>query len=136
MISVADIATIIDNFLVIKIILIDDWKPWFYVRPLWDTIGWACSGYCIYFQSLLHVGIATNRAWTAFTMNNNNFRIKAASKNGKRFILVIPFVALAILAPRFGGHSKYYYDENHELYTVYVEKDVAVPKGHLAKVAK
>ena len=124
LLSPSDSATIINNFLNSKIIRIDAWKLWFFDHPTWDTVGWLLSGYLIYFQSIMHVAIAVNRAWMAFDLQKN--KSHSIEKWGKVSILLIPFVALAILAYRFSGHSVYYYDEGGNLFSVYAETYIAL----------
>uniref|UniRef100_A0AC35F587 Serpentine receptor class gamma n=1 Tax=Panagrolaimus sp. PS1159 TaxID=55785 RepID=A0AC35F587_9BILA len=115
----ADQATLINNALVHKAIRIDSWKPWFFEHPEWDTVLWACSGYLIYFQSILHSSIAVNRSWSSMSILGNTS--SKLPKIGKIMICLLPFIALAIVSPRFAGHSYYIYTVDGELTSTYKE---------------
>ena len=122
-ISVADIAQIINTFLVQKVILLEAWKPWFMAHPDWNRVFWLTSGYLIYLQSLLHVSISINRVWISFFVNTEH---KKFTKLGKILTWLLPLFALVIAAPRIPGHSVYYVSKEGELAGSYVESYVQV----------
>uniref|UniRef100_A0A914R8E7 Serpentine receptor class gamma n=1 Tax=Panagrolaimus davidi TaxID=227884 RepID=A0A914R8E7_9BILA len=108
-----------------KIILIDPWKPWFFDHPQWDTVLWLISGYLIYFQSLIHSAVAINRAWSSFAFVEKNY-YWWLTKIGRWSIWLLPIIPIGIAAPRFPGHSMYYYTKEGDLASKYVETHIQI----------
>uniref|UniRef100_A0A914PK44 Serpentine receptor class gamma n=1 Tax=Panagrolaimus davidi TaxID=227884 RepID=A0A914PK44_9BILA len=123
MASVADIASLWVNILTLKIIKIDAWKPWFYANPDWVRYIWLVSGFCLYYQSLLHLSIAINRVWTSFSFVAKS---DALPLWGGRIIWVLPFISIAILSPRIPGRAVFVYTAEGELASGYVDTSVAL----------
>uniref|UniRef100_A0AC35FZ89 Uncharacterized protein n=1 Tax=Panagrolaimus sp. PS1159 TaxID=55785 RepID=A0AC35FZ89_9BILA len=123
MASMADIASLWVNILTLKIIKIDAWKPWFYANPDWVRYIWLVSGFCLYYQSLLHLSIAINRVWTSFSFVAKSDTLPLW---GGRIIWVLPFISIAILSPRIPGRAVFVYTAEGELASGYVDTSVAL----------
>lgn len=123
LVSVSDIMNVIVPFIGMKMLLIDDLKPWLQANLWYNRTNYVLSGFSFFNQCIIHTAIAINRAWNAFFIIP---RVSFLTKVGSIGIWFLPIIPLFVLIPRYGAPASYFLGADNEIHPKYDNVEIQV----------
>uniref|UniRef100_A0A7E4WCY9 ZnMc domain-containing protein n=1 Tax=Panagrellus redivivus TaxID=6233 RepID=A0A7E4WCY9_PANRE len=96
--------------------------PFYLSSPTYSSLLYLYSGYSLYTQCLLHLFIAINRIWNVYSILAQ-VPLKLG-KFGKIAIIVVPFLPIPLLIPRFFHTAVYYVNADGGLSLKYIDTSI------------